>query len=233
MKQTTPTLGAPSFECPRCNEEAQQTWHWLLSRPNKEFARGPDGSLRGKAPNGAAPDGTDGKLREEGGLSMAVCQSCKKPSLWLQDAMVYPHATRIRGPAADMPVLAKEYYNEARNVCDASPRAAAALLRMALEALCDEVESEGSDLASKVAFLTNEGLPPAVLEGIGMLNLLGRDTRHAGLIDPDQDRVHADALFKVLNIVVEYAITLPGLVKDFRDLGAGRSGPNALAVLRA
>jgi len=49
--------------------------------------------------------------------------------------MIHPRKLTAPIPHSDMPDDVKEIYEEARNISDISPRAAAALLRVALEKL--------------------------------------------------------------------------------------------------
>jgi len=51
--------------------------------------------------------------------------------------MVFPNRITVELAHIDMPEEVKEIYNEAREVSNISPRAAAALLRVALEKLTE------------------------------------------------------------------------------------------------
>lgn len=53
--------------------------------------------------------------------------------------MIFPSGSNIPMPHTDMPESVKEIYNEAREIASNSPRAAAALLRLALEKLTEEL----------------------------------------------------------------------------------------------
>lgn len=61
----------------------------------------------------------------------------------IDDEYVYPEIIGIEANA-DMPEAVKALYNEAAIIYNKSPRAACALLRLAVERLCNELGETGS-----------------------------------------------------------------------------------------
>ena len=57
-------------------------------------------------------------------------------------------------------------YEEASAILDASPRGAAALLRLAIEKLCKELGENGRDLNADIASLVRKGLDPRVQKAL-------------------------------------------------------------------
>ena len=54
-----------------------------------------------------------------------------------------------RDPNVDMPESVKQLYNEAGTIYNKSPRAACALLRLAIDRLCNELEETDRDINKK------------------------------------------------------------------------------------
>src|SRR5688500_15549157 len=105
----TPAYGKSAFNCPVCGAHSQQYWHAL---------------------QGAG--WTGGNNKEVKGYQAALCNHCGEWSLWYLSNLVYPAVSTAPLPHPDMPPEVSGDYNEARSIADRSPRAAAALLRLAL-----------------------------------------------------------------------------------------------------
>jgi Domain of unknown function (DUF4145) len=122
--------------------------------------------------------------------------------------MVWP--SKFFGPIApaDLPESVKSIYEEARAVADASPRSAAALLRVCLEELVNVLEPGNDRLNDKVGKLVARGLPEPVQRAMDTLRVFGNEAgAHVGEIDLTDDRETVLALFQVLGMVVEHVIT--------------------------
>src|SRR6185437_2753369 len=72
-------------------------------------------------------------------LKFAHCSRCKKYSMWLSFSMIYPVTGNAPLPHPDLPWEIKQDYDEARNIVQRSPRSAAALLRLAIEKLTNQI----------------------------------------------------------------------------------------------
>ena len=68
-------------------------------------------------------------------LSIARCYNCGKKIVWIDDEYVYPNIV-AEEVNPDLPDSVKQLYNEAGLIYNQSPRAACALLRLAIEKLC-------------------------------------------------------------------------------------------------
>jgi ribosomal protein L37AE/L43A len=94
------------------------------------------------------------------GWQATLCDSCNEPAVWRDGAMIWPTRTLGPLPAADMPDNVRAIYSEARQVGNASPRSAAALLRLALEELTNELEPGSKSSTTKSATSSNAVWPP-------------------------------------------------------------------------
>jgi hypothetical protein len=143
-----------------------------------------------------------------GAWMVTICLSCEEAACWLGTRMVWPSKLLGPLPPADLPDSVKSIYEEARAVAVASPRSAAALLRVCLEELVNELEAGNDPLNAKVGKLVARGLPEPVQRAMDTLRVFGNEAgAHVGEIDLTDDRETVLALFQVLGMVVEHVIT--------------------------
>lgn len=113
-------------------------------------------------------------------------------------------------PHLDMPDTVKELYNEAREIAWKSPRAAAALLRVALEKLTEELWETEWNLNTRIWKLQKQWLPEKVIKSLDILRITANEWgSHAGQIDltwADNFAI-VTKLFRLLNFIVEKTIT--------------------------
>ena len=112
-----------------------------------------------------------------------------------------------------MPEAVTKCYQEAAGICTISPRGAAALLRLALQILCGELGEDGKNINTDIAALVKRGLPPQVQQSLDIVRVTGNNAVHPGQIDTDSQDV-VTTLFSLLNVVVEYMITLPKQISE-------------------
>ena len=109
------------------------------------------------------------------------------------------------------------YYNEAREISVSSPRAAAALLRLAAKKLCEELGEDGPNLNRAIGNLSKKGLPESIIKSLDTVRIVGNEGgAHEGQIDltGEDNREIVDKLFKLVNFIVEKTITEPKEIKD-------------------
>lgn len=181
--------GERAFHCPRCNVYANQSWDRTYL-----FNAYPLDMLR-----------------------VATCAHCNKFSFWINKKLVYPQ--KITAPLAhgDMPKPVLEYYNEAREVSASSPRAAAALLRLAAKKLCESLGEKESSLYSSIVKLSEKGLPKSVIQSLHTVRIVGNEGgAHEGQIDltGKDNKELVNKLFWLINFIVEKMITEPKEVQD-------------------
>ena len=139
-------------------------------------------------------------------ISISVCSKCKKYAVWVDKKIVYPDASRAPLPVEDMPDDIKRDFEEARIIFNTSPRAAAALMRLALEKLLiylDAKNAEGDNLNKMIRNLVERGLPRKIQRACDVVRFIGNNSVHPGKIDVEDNEDIALALFGLLNIIVE------------------------------
>lgn len=195
-KYTAPEYKLTAFHCPYCNVFAQQKWWNLRYKRNWK-----DISL----PSWTASE----------------CDHCWDFSIRRNQELIYPTVSVIEMPHLDMPDTVKELYNEAREIAWKSPRAAAALLRVALEKLTEELWETTWNLNTRIGNLQKQGLPEKVIKSLDILRITANEWgSHAGQIDltwADNSDI-VIKLFKLLNFIVEKTITENNEVDELFDL---------------
>lgn len=188
-------LHADAFACPHCQTYAPQSWADSVTYTRAE--------------------GED----ELSDITVSTCDSCGGTLLWrLADGnVIHPDLTDAPRPAADMPTDVRENFMEARRIVDESPRAAVALLRLAVDQLVEDLGADGGSRQVRVHHLTENGLHRDVLDALRSVRVVGPDAVHPGVIDADDDRETAHALFELLNIMVEQTITHEKQIGEIRD----------------
>jgi Domain of unknown function (DUF4145) len=111
-------------------------------------------------------------------------------------------------PNVDTPANVLKTYDEAASIASKSPRAAAGLLRLAVQMLCKELGEPGENLNNDIGSLVKIGLPPRVQQSLDIVRVTGNNAVHPGQIDVDDEQVVA-SLFTLLNIIVEYMVSMP------------------------
>jgi hypothetical protein len=109
----------------------------------------------------------------------------------------------------DMPTDAREPFDEARAVVDKSPRAAAALLRLALQQIVIFLGEPGQDLNKDIGSLVQKGLSVEVQQALDTVRVIGNESVHPGTIDMNDNADTAIALFSLVNFIVDQRISQP------------------------
>lgn len=185
------------FNCPHCKAFAEQIWylgHWFFPLADRT------------GDNKAFP-----------GLTVAHCRKCLAFSIWVSETMVYPRETTAPKAHKQMPEAVRTDYLEASEIVSVSPRAAAALLRLATERLATELEPDGHDLNAKIGNLVKLGLPAMIQKALDVLRVTGNETVHPGQIDLNDTPDVAQKLFVLLNRIVENQIAGPAEVEELYE----------------
>ncbi len=141
--------------------------------------------------------------------SISRCFNCEGICVWISDAMVWPNLPHGPLPNVDLPPDVRRDYEEASNILDASPRGAAALLRLAIQKLCKELGESGENINADIRSLVAKGLPTMVQQALDVVRVVGNHAVHPGQIDLRDDRPTAEKLFGLVNLICEIMISEP------------------------
>ena len=179
-KYSPPVFGKTGFNCPHCGVYAHQYWGIACNKAGEHIK------------------GTD----------YVVCACCREYSLWQDEKIIYPRTSSAPLPSEDMPQDVKDDFLEARNIVDSSPRAAVALLRLAIQKLMVEVGEKGKNLNEDIGSLVNgKKLVGKVKKALDSVRVIGNSAVHPGQIDIKDDIKTAIILFELVNMIVETIIT--------------------------
>lgn len=142
-------------------------------------------------------------------MTIHRCVTCGKKIIWNDDEYIYPDIVPAE-PNSDMPESVKQLYKEAGLIASKSPRAACALLRLAVERLCMELGVNEKNIDANIAELVKKGLSVEVQRALDVLRVVGNKAVHPGQIAFNvDDKVTADALMELLNIITDRMISEP------------------------
>ena len=185
-----PTLDfkAKTFHCPHCGVYTKQDWYNLAKGviSDKGF------------------DYYEGFVADS---YLSLCSQCKNYALWVNNKIIYPSLSTAPWPAEDMPLNVKDYFLEARSIVNSSSKAASALLRLALQKLMKDLGESGKNMNIDVATLIKKGLPEKFRDALRAVRVIGVDAIRPGKISLKDDAETADALFNLINMIVESTIS--------------------------
>jgi hypothetical protein len=234
-----PRLGTPSFTCPHCGTLAYQAWFRIhlelldannapgfpdtdtlqkleadatLREAEKASLREHYARIQSRALFISAGQAVDGLHLLLPNLNINRCFGCSNVSVWLADHLVEPRPRAELQAAPETPEDVGVAFDEAAKVVDASPPAAAALLRLAIQKLIMVLGGSGKNLSADVATLGKKGLDVRIQRALESLRVIGSDAAQPGHIDMRDDRASAMRLFQLVNLMVNTMITQPRLV---------------------
>jgi Domain of unknown function (DUF4145) len=145
----------------------------------------------------------------------ACCEACKLESVFVNGRLVFPTKLEAPLPHSDMPVEVSTEYAEAASVLTNSPRAAAALLRLAVQKLLPLIGATKQNINDQIAELVaNKTITAEIQKALDSLRVIGNEAVHPGTMELTDDIAIATSLFKLLNFIVEKSISEPKLVSE-------------------
>ncbi|WP_429911453.1 DUF4145 domain-containing protein [Glycocaulis sp.] len=243
----TAAIDKQAFTCPHCGAMAHQDWYEAfasrINRDDDKLPRFYDPEKLDEIEQGLTESEADQGVRNsikmarrsvagevfvwgsaEGNYSQSVanlhmseCFSCKKFTVWLAEKQTWPAPVFDIAPSHDMPEDVRSDFEEARAVLDASPRAAAALLRSAIERLCNAINGSHDDIFTGIGKLVEKGLDVRIQKALDVVRVTGNDAVHPNSIDRGDDKETAVKLFKLVNLIVEKLISDPKEIDTLFD----------------
>ena len=190
-KYVAPKFELDAFNCPICEAYAHQ--RWCIVRAD-----------------------SIGLLKREY-LILSKCIKCNGNAIWKNSRMIYPVASTAPLPSEDMPKDVKDDFIEARDIVNSSSRAAAALLRLALQKLMVHLGEVGKNINDDIGSLVKKGLPAKIQRALDSVRVIGNNAVHPGEIDLKDDTPTALSLFELINIIVEVTITQTKKVEEIYE----------------
>lgn len=196
-----PQVDLAGFTCPHCGRASAFNWDFSQTHGNLVYRTG-------------VCMGADCRESVVFVSRYVMMGARPRPEGW---ALVWPQIGGGPPAAADMPFSVRRTYEEARAVFHFSPRAAAGLLRLAIEELLDELQVEGMNLNDRIGELVAAGMPVGIQKALDAVRVIGNNAIHPGQISED-DKATVEALFRLVNIIVRDRITEPKAVDAIYDI---------------
>ena len=209
-KYYPPKYGSKAFNCLYCGVYADQTW---------------ENTFRLQTEKDSANQHPVGEYKPikigDNEVKISLCSHCKRPTFWwfnrsnaaqrmepFMAKIMYP-ATRT-SPSAndDLDDGIKKIYNEAADIANRSPRAACALLRLAIQMLLKQLGETGDNINNDIKNLVAKELDPKIQQALDIVRVTGNHAVHPGEIDFD-DTTDVQALFDLINVIADTLITQP------------------------
>lgn len=190
-KYFPPTFQAENFHCILCGVYAKQEWCTLYRHTGHATTTN---------------------------FKASQCSHCHDFTYWYDGRMVVPADSPAPPPHPDLPSECRSEYEEARAICGRSPRAAAALLRLATQKLLSTLGEAGKNINDDIASLVKKVLPVQVQQALDYCRVVGNHAVHPGEIDLNDTPEIAHNLFQMVNFIVENRISRPKEVERLYGL---------------
>ena len=146
-------------------------------------------------------------------LKVGKCAHCGKQTIWLNGLLLYPNTGHAPAANEDLSLDVKKLYAEAASIVRLSPRAAAALLRLAVETMCLELGPKKGNLNEMIQSLVDEGkVAKKIQMALDTVRITGNDAVHPGEIDDADDLESVLVIFDLINAIASHAITEPRMI---------------------
>ena len=242
MKSVPAAINETAFDCPHCGAYTTQFWYALNAKQLDESRPTPliptEDATKDTLSRSVFtaeqrenvlkwfkkmdsrlvwmnPEGKDSAIahgRPVLNLHISRCYACGKLSVWVHSRLVDPSARPAVQPNADLPYHIAADFNEAASIVNASPRAAAALLRLCVQKLCIHLGGMGNRIDDDVAALVKNGLLPRVQQSLDIVRVIGSEAVYPGTIDARDDLTTAQLLFSLVNTIADQMISQPKAV---------------------
>jgi Domain of unknown function (DUF4145) len=234
-----PSIDATAFSCPHCSVSTTQFWFQLFADQFTDDLRHP--RLLGEEDRKLFRKSTEiadaakismyryidkvqtGEIFLHGkrdrresvpveNIHLSRCFDCNRMAVWVHDRLIFPSTKSGVLPNPDLLDDALRDFEEAREIVNASPRGAAALLRLCVQKLCKHLGGTGKDLDDDIASLVKQGLNPTIQKSLDIVRVIGNEAVHPGVLDLKDDRNTALRLFELINSIVDQMISHPKVV---------------------
>lgn len=198
----SPSYEKKAFTCPNCSAFSKHDWDYCYIESDGRFSL------------------FESNVKERNKLSICRCENCGYLSFWYEEKLCWPLNTGIMAPPDEMPDDIKRLYNEASSIVELSPKGSCAILRLALQKLCNRLagQEEKNKIDAAIKKLVENGLPTSLQKAMDTVRIVGNDAVHPGEINIDDNKQLAIAMFELMNIIIEKMIIEPKRIDELYNL---------------
>lgn len=240
-KYVAPSISQTAFNCPHCGALAKQSWFRLKVDPKKkdelplriveesfdpskidqikddkersDMRRVVQKMIMG-APFVETMFGSKYAQFELYNANLSRCFNCDEVAIWVQSALVYPARGDAPIPNPDLPTDIRLDFEEAGQIVGKSPRGAAALLRLAIQKLCQHIGETDGTIDQNIKSLVSKGLDVRIQRALDIVRVIGNEAVHPGTLDLRDDLDTATKLFGLVNVIADAMISQPKHVEE-------------------
>ena len=194
-KYFPPQYHSTNFNCAYCHVYAAQNWWNIIpyDKPRRHHRIQPVSILQKE-------------------VKVSVCSYCGNPTFWLPEKVIFPPMYAAPPANSDLPDNVQEVYKEAAAIANQSPRAASALLRLAIEMLLKDLGEAGT-INEGIKNLVKKGLDEKIQKALDIVRVTGNNAVHPGKIDFN-DSTDVQTLFGLINLIADALITQPKQIAE-------------------
>lgn len=232
-KHVSPTIDQLAFNCPHCHALARQFWFSVHADPLKAdekpvVANGETVAalMFGDAEEGererevkwaeGMPSGRpllrvhrEFRNRDVQNVSISYCFNCNEICLWVVDQMVWPRCATGPEPKLHASPEVRRETEAASHMLDASPRGAAAFLRLATEKLCKELGGSEESAKPEMAPLCQDEVDARVQRVLDAMRIIESNAVPPDHVGVGDTRATAETLSGLVNLICEKMIMEP------------------------
>ena len=201
-----PEFQKSAFTCPNCSAFSKHDWsfNYVNEKQGDFYGRGFNIQIKPY-------------IKE---LYLCKCENCGYISFWYDKKLIWPLNTGVESPIEEMPKDIKELYSEASSIIELSPKGSCAILRLALQKLCNRLanQDEKKKIDGAIKKLVENGLPQTLQKAMDTVRIIGDEAVHPGEINIDDNKEIAIAMFRLMNIIVEKVIVEPQEIDELYRL---------------
>ncbi|WP_426125021.1 DUF4145 domain-containing protein [Pseudomonas sp. PSPC2-3] len=147
------------------------------------------------------------------------CSHCKKDSLWAERRvgpgfLIFPPTLPAVEAHEALPEDCRLDFEEARAICELSPRGAAAILRLCLQKLLRHLGGSGDHIDTDIKLLVSQGLDSHIQQALDVIRVTGNNAVHPLEMNLEDDHDSVTVLFEMINFIVEERISRPLRTQD-------------------
>jgi len=231
-KYVSPAIDRLTFNCPHCDALARQFWFSVHADPLKSDEKpvlATAETIKTLAVGNVEEAEHDRKLkwaeqmasgrpflevrrefrnRDVQNVSISYCLNCNQMCLWVYDQLVWPPSPRPEPELHAVPNERREF-EEGSQILEASPRGAAALLRLTIEKLCKELGVGGESLKADIPLFVRQHVDTRVQKVLDAARMIDGNATRPGQIGLEDDRTTAESLSGLVNLICEKMIMEP------------------------
>ena len=232
-KYVSPAIDQLAFNCPHCDALARQFWFSVHADPLKSDEKpvvataetvktltfGDIEEAERERKLTWAEQMASGRPflevhrefrnRDVQNVSISYCFNCNQMCLWVYDQLVWPKRAGDPEPKLHAPPNVRRECEKAAQTLEASPRGAAALLRLTIEKLCKELGVSGESVKDDIAFFVREDVDARVQKVLDAARIIESNAVPPGQIGFADDRATAETLSGLVNLICEKMIMEP------------------------